>query len=263
MEKDSILKVPLREQENLKELFYILEEHGMEREKIQVLQMAEYIDGMEEKMETVLAEVKGMREQISRIENKGIREKSDNLGKSVKEKVEEVRDALYNVKDSFLTKVDQAVWAGKSKGRDALIGVLRTIHLPGMMSQLQHQLKSAITVTDCSIEKLGDMADQVHGAKQHLKNAGRILIGRKAKKINSRDPERGVIYQTQRLMYQSMFSMQEMERRTTNLLNRVDRLTIKDESQRISVKNTIQELKSDCLTVSKPQHREKKEAIRG
>ena len=44
MEKDSTLKVPLKEQENLKELFRILEEHGMEQEKAQVLQMADYID---------------------------------------------------------------------------------------------------------------------------------------------------------------------------------------------------------------------------
>lgn len=50
MEKDNALKVPLKEQENLKELFRLLEQNGMEQEKRQVVQMADYIDTMEEKM---------------------------------------------------------------------------------------------------------------------------------------------------------------------------------------------------------------------
>lgn len=47
-ENKNTLKVPLKEQENLKELFRLLEQNGMEQEKKQVVQMAEYIDTMEE-----------------------------------------------------------------------------------------------------------------------------------------------------------------------------------------------------------------------
>lgn len=39
----------------------------MEQEKKQVLQMADYIDSMETKMEDVLSELKSMREQLSGI----------------------------------------------------------------------------------------------------------------------------------------------------------------------------------------------------
>lgn len=47
-ENKNTSKVPLKEQENLKELFRLLEQNGMEQEKKQVVQMAEYIDTMEE-----------------------------------------------------------------------------------------------------------------------------------------------------------------------------------------------------------------------
>lgn len=47
-ENKNTLKVPLKEQENLKELFRLLEQNRMEQEKKQVVQMAEYIDTMEE-----------------------------------------------------------------------------------------------------------------------------------------------------------------------------------------------------------------------
>lgn len=60
MKKENSLKIPLREQENLKELFRMLEQNGMTAEKKQVLQMADYIDDMETKMEMVLKDLKEM-----------------------------------------------------------------------------------------------------------------------------------------------------------------------------------------------------------
>lgn len=155
------------------------------------------------------------------------------------------------------------IQAGKSKGRDAMAGILRTIHLPEMVMRVQRQLASAIVTMDRGIEKLGNMADQVHVANQHLGNAGRVLFGKKVKKLDTRDPEQGAVYHTQRLMFQSMISMIQMEHKTQNLLDRVDRLTGKDEQQRTSVKDAIQELKPDRLTVSESPHRERKEPVRG
>ena len=83
MEKGNALKVPLKEQENLKELFRFLEQNGMEQEKKQVEQMADYIGTMEEKMGEVLSELKRMREQLSGIENKGIRAKAEKVVEAV------------------------------------------------------------------------------------------------------------------------------------------------------------------------------------
>ena len=86
MEKEDMLKIPLKEQENLKELFRLLEKNGMEQEKKQVLQMADYIDSMETKMEDVLSELKSMREQLSGIENQSFRTKAEKIAAAVESK---------------------------------------------------------------------------------------------------------------------------------------------------------------------------------
>ena len=263
MEKENVLKVPLKEQENLKELFRLLEQNGMEQEKKQVVQMAEYIDTMEEKMGEVLSELKSMREQLSGIENKGIRTKAEKVVEAVSDKQDEAKEALGNLKRAFLGKADQALQTGKNKGREALAGIIQTIHVPRMTFRVQHLLKQAIRTADQGIEKLGNMADEIHAAKQHLGNAGRALTGKKIKKVNSRNPERGVIYETQRLMFQSMISMERMERRTGKLLERMDRLTVKENQPKPSVRESIQELKSDQLTIQDTPQRQKHEPIRG
>lgn len=263
MEEQDILKIPLKEQENLKELFRLLEENGMEQEKKQVIQMADYIDSMETKMEDVLSELKSMREQLSGIENQNFRTGAEKTVAAVKDKLGEAKEALGSLKKAFLGKVGQAVQAGKARGKEALAGILRAIHLPQMTFRVQHLLKGAARTADQGISKLGDMADELHASKQHLANAGRALTGRKMKAAASRDPERGAVYEVQRLLFQVMVSAERMERRTENLLERMDRLSVKEEREKPSVRESIQELKSDRLTLREPLEKQRREAVRG
>lgn len=263
MEKENALKIPLREQENLKELFQMLEQNGMAAEKKQVLQMADYIDDMETKMEMVLKDLKEMREQISGIENQGIRAKAKQIVAKVSERAEEAGKQLGILKKIFLEKAGQAVRAGKEKGREALAGMVSTLHLPGMTTRVQHLLQRAIVSADQGIGKLGDMAEEMYEAKRHLENAGRALTGRRAEKTAGRDPERGLVFETQRLMFQSIAILQNMEQKTGNFLERMERLTAREDKPRTSVRETIRELKSDRPSSSEPLQKQKTEPVRG
>lgn len=263
MEKDNALKIPLREQENLKELFRLLEQNGMKAEKKQVLQMADYIDDMETKMDMVLKDLREMREQISGIENQGIRAKAEQIVAKVSERVEEAGKQLGILKKTFLEKAGQAVRAGKEKGREALAGMVSTLHLPGMTVRVQHLLQRAIVSADRGIEKLADMAEEMYEAKRHLGNAGRALTGKKAEKTAGRDPERGLVFETQRLMFQSMAILQNMEQKTGSFLERMERLTVREDKPRTSVRETIRELKSDQPSASGLPQKQKTEPVRG
>lgn len=263
MEKENALKIPLREQENLKKLFRMLEQNGMAAEKKQVLQMADYIDDMETKMEMVLKDLKEMREQISGIENQGIRAKAEQIVAKVSERAEEAGRQLGILKKTFLVRAGQAVRAGKEKGREALAGMVNTLHLSGMMIRVQRLLQSAIGSTDRGIEKLADMAEEMYEAKRHLKNAGRALTGKKVEKTAGRDPERGLVFETQRLMFQSMAILQNMERKTGDFLERMEHLTEQESTPRPSVRETIRALKSDRTAVSEPAQKHKTEPVRG
>lgn len=87
-------------------------------EKKQVLQMVDYIDDMETKMDMVMKDLKEMREQISGIKNQGIRAKAEQIVAKVSERMEEAGKQLGILKKTFLEKAGQVVRAGKKKGRD-------------------------------------------------------------------------------------------------------------------------------------------------
>ncbi|MFG6366212.1 DUF6674 family protein, partial [Schaedlerella sp.] len=61
---EATLKIPLKEQENLKELFRLLEERGMQAEKGQVMDLADYIDSMDAQFEKVLSELQTVKRQL-------------------------------------------------------------------------------------------------------------------------------------------------------------------------------------------------------
>lgn len=263
MEEQDILKIPLKEQENLKELFRLLERNGMEQEKEQVFQMADYIDRMETKMEAVLLELKSMREQLSGMETKSLRTRAETTVGAVEGKLREAKEALGNLKCAFLGKVSQAVQAGKERGKEALAGILKSVHLPQMTFRVQRLLKGAARTADQGITKLGDMADELHASKQHLANAGRALTGRKMQTAAGRDPERGAVYEAQRILFQVMASAERMERQTENFLESMERLSVKEEGEKPSVRESLRELKADRPPQGEPLEKQRSEAVRG
>lgn len=244
-------------------MFRLLEQNGMTVEKKQVLQMVDYIDDMETKMDMVMKDLKEMREQISGIKNQGIRAKAEQIVAKVSERMEEAGKQLGILKKTFLEKAGQVVRAGKKKGREALAGMVSTLHLPGMTVRVQHLLQRAIVSAERGIEKLVDMAEEMYEAKRHLGNAGRVLTGKKAEKTAGRDPERGLVFETQRLMFQSMAILQNMEQKTGNFLERMERLAVREDKPRISVRETIRELKSDKPSSPELPQKQKTEPVRG
>ena len=82
-----IEKIPLKEQTVFQELFAALEKHGLHEEKDHVMQMADYLDGMEELLGNVLKELRQVRDQLDTIQNRGMKQKALEVVKRAEEEV--------------------------------------------------------------------------------------------------------------------------------------------------------------------------------
>lgn len=262
MEDVKGMEIPLREQESLKELFRFLDENGMVREKEQVAQMADYIDVMEKQMGAVMSELQGIRRQLSGIEDRGIRIKAEKVAAAVVIKVQETGDDLKELKTKFLRRIDQLAEAGKTRGREAVSAVLGTVRFPQVTMRLQHLLRGTIHAADCAIDRLGMMGDELHAAKQHLGNTGRALTGKKLKTPAARDVEKGTFYEAQRILFQSMETLARMEKKTEKLLERMDHLETADTKEKTSVRDTLQELRSDPISTETSVQRKRTRPVR-
>lgn len=242
---EASLYVPLKEQENLKKLFQLMDEHGLKEEKKQVLELACYIDSMEGQFKAVLEELGSVKEQLGQIQDKGFKNKAIKVVNGVERKVQDARRQFYVVKAKFMAGVSQAVDNFKEKGVTALYKSLDVLGIKRGLIGLKERLCLAIESADLHIDRLGTIGDELHEVKIHLGNAGRSLMGKEPKASGIREVEKGAVYQVQKSLYYMAGMLKKMEKRTDTALKKV--LCLEEKAsvvKRPSVRESLKALES-------------------
>ena len=143
-----------------------------------------------------------------------------------------------------MERAEQAVFDFKEKGKDALACAVKGMHLTQGLQMLQSSLHSVMLSMDQKIDRLGSMAEELHVAKGHLRNAFLEAGGKEVRKLTERNPEQGIIFQTQKVLFQSMRSIHKLEQKTERLQQRIGKLEAR-EGKQPSVKDTLQKLRQE------------------
>lgn len=104
------------------------------------------------------------------------------------------------------------------------------------------------------------MAEELHVAKGHLKNVFLEMNGKDIAKITERNPEQGIIFQTQKVLFQSMRSIHKLEQKTERL-QQIGKLEERQGKQ-ASLKDTLQELRQETAPRQLGKEEKQKAAIR-
>ena len=123
-----------------------------------------------------------------------------------------------------MERAEQAVFDFKEKGKDALASAVKGMHLTQGLQKLQSSLHTVMLSMDQKIDRLGSMAEELQVAKGHLKNAFLEMNGKDTAKITERNPEQGMIFQTQKVLFQSMRSIHRLEQKTERLQQQIGKL---------------------------------------
>ena len=247
---------PMMVQEDLTELFRLMDVHGMGKEKEQVMDMARYLDSMEAQFGAVLAELQAVRSQLEQIQDRGLRATAEKVIGKVDEKVTAAGDQIKAVKDQFIKGARQAVTDIKSKGAVALNRTLTALGLPRGLTFVRARLRSAALAADHGISRLTTMGDELHEAKNHMRNVGSVLAGKEPVKRTSRDEEKGMIYHMQKGLYHGMVALEGMEKRTEKAL---DRLVGSGEISKSEGKTSVVE---DLKSIQAETHMDNKEPVK-
>lgn len=143
-----------------------------------------------------------------------------------------------------MERAEQAVFDFKEKGKDALASAVKGMHLTQGLQKLQSSLHTVMLSMDQKIDRLGSMVEELHVAKGHLRNAFLEAGGKEVRKLTERNPEQGIIFQTQKVLFQSMRSIHKLEQKTERLQQRIGKLEAR-EGKQPSVKDTLQKLRQE------------------
>lgn len=251
---ETSLYVPLKEQENLKKLFQLMDDNGLKEEKKQVLELADYIDGMEKQFGAVLEELGAVKDQLGRIQDKGIINAAIRVVTKLEGKVQDARQQLYAVKARFIAGVSQAVNDFKDKGISALYKSVDVLGVQKGLVKVRECLHLAIERADLRFDRFAHIGDELHEAKTHLGNVGRELMGKEVKPPGSRDVEKGTVFQIQKFIYHTSGTLKDMEKRTDTVLQKFTKL---EERAKAAKKPSVRA----CLKDIEAKEREKEKPV--
>lgn len=243
------LSVPLMEQEQLQELLQILEDNGMKEEKKQVMGLAQYLDTMDEQLGAVLTELKEVKEQLGEIKDSGIKAAALRVVTRVEGKIQEAKSQVHVIKEKFMEGVKKTVETFHQKGVLALAKTIDFLGIQKGIQKIHTHLEQSILAADRGMDRLGNIADEMHEVKTHIGNIGRELAGKERKKTTVRDVEKGSVFQMQKTLFHAIGVMNGMKQRTETALQRVEGLSVKAGAlKKPSIRESLKSLREEEKT---------------
>ena len=246
----------LREQDSIRALLELLEQQGMEQEKGDVIRMADHIDSMEMQLGTVLKELGEVKKQLGVMQESKIKLFAVDTIQKAEHQVKMLRFQVGTFKRKFVERAEQAVFDLKEKGKDALASAVKGMHFIQGLQKIQSSLHTVMLSMDRKIDRLGSMAEELHVANAFLE-----MQGKDTARITERNPEQGILFQTQKVLFQSMRSIHKLEQKTERLQQQIGKLEERQEKQ-ASLKDTLQELRQETAPHPFGKEEKQKAAIR-
>jgi len=171
---------PLAENEHVKELLGILRDNGKDAAGLNAL--LDHVKGMEDfvkKAESKIEDMKSQLEEMKEIQNHPIKTALQNTIKSLEAKVSEIKAHLAELKSNIIEGCKNAVTAFKEKGIGALNNLASFFKIKSGLEAIKSDSIGAISLSDKAVAKIESFSKEYHMSGRHIKNMGRIMIGKK------------------------------------------------------------------------------------
>lgn len=251
----------LLEQANMKKFLQLLEENGMGEQKQNVEFLADYIDHMEFQFTNVLDELKNVRQELNAIQDKTIRATAIRAVDNVVSKVEVAKVHLIKLKNYVMDTVDKAVTNYKSQGKSALVSAMKSLNVKGMLETIYSGCKHVILSADQEIDNITKLGDEIYAVQSHMKNIGRVIVGKEAQEPVSRKTDRGLLSKIQESLFFSMKVFTVMSKKTESALDKVKSIDGKHEKK--SVRSDLMDIKDKQQVSNKTYEKSRKETELG
>ena len=183
----------LREHPQIAELIDTLDKNEMHKEKAEVESLVTYIGDMEKTLTEMLKEMQDMRLEINLIHNNSLRVKCQNIVQKTEGKIKQGLALVVKVKDNFVQSAKNALTAFKEKGKEAFKNAVKAMKVPETLDMLGKMFGKLSKEVEQDVVQVNSMQSELNSAKGHLKNIGRLLIGREAKETEQTKSDKGVL----------------------------------------------------------------------
>lgn len=228
----------LNEHPQIAELIETLDKNGMQKEKSEVQSLVDYIGDMEHTLTGMLSELQNMRQEINLIHNSSLRAKCQNLLQKTDDKIRQGFAIIKKMKDNLIRSATDAMKAFREKGKDALASSVRAMKIPEVLDKVAVMFRKMSGDLAQNSVRLESMQSELRSSKNHLKNAGLLLIGRAPKEAEQAKLDKGTLTRFSHLSSKIGKVFASLEQKAMDAADKLRVSRVKD-----SVKTELQNLK--------------------
>lgn len=248
---ETVRQTVLMEQPEIVELFRVLERNGLQKEQKEVEFLVQYLDGMEVQFAQVLEELREVKEQLSQIQDGGMKASVLRITEQAQGKVQEVGGQLNRVRKNLIQSAGNALQTFQEKGKDALRKFVSAMKIPSALARIQEGLHGTVESMNRQADKMKVLSGELHAAGGHIKNAGRIFRGKEQEKVEIQATDKGITAKIQKSFLALSGRLSSMEQTTGNLRRRLERF-VQKEKKKPSVKRELKRLKEEKRSLQLP-----------
>lgn len=234
----------LMEQPEIVELFRVLEGNGLKKEQKEVESLVKYLDGMEIQFGQVLEELRDVKEQLSQIQDSGVKASVLRITEQAGGKVQEAGEKIHTVRKNLIQSAKNAVQTFRGKGKDALRKAVSSMKIPSALARIQEGLHGAVERMNRQADKMAVLNSELHAAGDHIKNAGRIFRGKELEKVETQAVDKGITVKIRKSFLALSGRLSSMEQTTDNVRKRMEQFAQKG-NKKPSVKGELKKLKEE------------------
>lgn len=173
------MNTTLTQDEMVMELIRLLKENQMKDKANDIFESAIYVDGLEKKLDQVVAELNDVKKQLGDLQEqqmmKSIKAQLANASERMEALCNSMKEQLFEVKTEFKVKVSSIVTEVKAKGKEALYRVSEFLGVKEKLEKLHMNVREAGIETDKTIAKIDHFGADIREAGRTVSNAFRTF----------------------------------------------------------------------------------------
>ncbi len=182
--------VELTKEKNLMELLDLLRKNNMKEAANSIFEMAAYVDVMEKKMDSVLEELRTVKDQLHKMEEreaeKGLKQSLKRAVNKLEQDCKAMKEKLFEVKAEIKAKAGEIVTAAKQKGKAALNRVAEFLGIKKKLEGIRQNVQESIADVDKSIGKIDAFGKGMREAGQKIANTFRTFADKPEKEYGEK-----------------------------------------------------------------------------
>lgn len=235
--------VNLKEQSDIKTLLYVLGSNEMKKEQQEVETLVDYLESMGSQFSQMLEELQAVRKELVKMQDKGVRAAVSRIAEKAENRTQVIWGRISMIGKNLVRSAKNAVTAFKEKGVDALRKAVSAMKIPQVLSTVKSMMHHGAEKMNGKAEKTQMLAQELYQVKEHRRNIGRILTGRRAKEPMEQVADKGILAKVQGVFLTCGKIYVSMEQKAERALNHVEKFC-RGTEKKTSVKADLKQLKN-------------------